>query len=73
MENVSFENPGEYQAKLNAIRNNYMSSQANFVRPAPVQKYQPINEEMTFSAVRPLENSTVENYASVIGKLNKKV
>ena len=73
MENVSFENPVEYRAKLGTIKDNYLSSQATFVRPVPVQSYQPINEEMTFSPVRPLENSTVENYASVIGKLNKKL
>jgi hypothetical protein len=73
MENVSFENVGEYQAKLLGIKNNYLTSQANFVRPAPLQRAKPINEEMTFSAVRPMESSTVENYANVIGKLNKKV
>jgi hypothetical protein len=70
MENVSFENPNEYRAKLNAIKDNYMSSpQTNFVRPVP----QVISEEMTFSPVRPMESTTVENYANVIGKLNKKV
>lgn len=73
MENVSFENPEEYRAKLNAIKDNYLYSQTKFARPVPAQTYQPINEDMTFSAVKPLESSTVENYANVIGKLNKKL
>lgn len=49
MENVSFASVDEYQHKLNAIKNNYLTSQQ--VIPAPVQRPlpQPINEEMTFS------------------------
>jgi hypothetical protein len=73
MENVSFENSAEYHSKLNAIKQNYLTTQNTFVRPIPAPTFQPINEEMTFSPVKPMENSTVENYASVIGKLNKKL
>ena len=70
MENVSFTTPEEYRNKLLAIKNNYLSSQSS-VRPRPA--LQQINEEMTFSPVKEIESSTVEGYASVIGKLNKKL
>jgi hypothetical protein len=73
MENVSFENVNEYRNKLMAIKDNYLNTQSNFVRPSQPVSYQPINEEMTFSAVKPIENNTVENYANVIGRLNKKI
>lgn len=69
METVSFASPAEYQNKLGAIKANYLSSQSNFVRPIA----QPINEEMTFSPVNNVENSTVGNYVSAIAKLNKKI
>lgn len=69
MENVSFNDVNEYHSKLVAIKNNYLVSQPVYSRPIA----QPINEEMTFSPVKPLESSTVENYASIIGKLNKKI
>lgn len=68
MENVAFGSPEEYREKLLAIKNNYLLNQ-NYVRPQPQQ----ITEEVTFSAVKPLENSTVENYANVLGKLNRKL
>lgn len=69
MENVSFASPAEYQNKLSAIKANYLNSQSNFVRPVA----QPINEEMTFSPVKNVENTTVDNYVSAIAKLNKKI
>lgn len=70
MENVSFNSVEEYKQKLFAVKNGYLNSQqTNFVRPAP----QPINEEMTFTAVNLPENSTVEGYVNAIGKLNKKL
>jgi hypothetical protein len=68
MENVAFGGPEEYREKLLAIKNNYLLNQ-NYVRPQPQQ----ITEEVTFSAVQPIENNTVENYANVIGKLNRKL
>ena len=73
MENVSFNSVDEYRSKLLAIKNNYLNS-GKRISPrvqsaAPVQ----INEEMTFSPVANIENSTVENYASVISKLNRKL
>jgi hypothetical protein len=70
MESVSFTTPEEYRNKLLAIKNNYLSSQSS-VRPRPA--LQQINEEMTFSPVKQVESSTVEGYANVIGKLNKKL
>lgn len=71
MENVSFNGPDDYRNKLNAIKSSYLTNQ-NFVRPArPAQ--QMISEEMTFSPVKTIENSTVDTYANVIGKLNKKL
>jgi len=72
MENVAFGTPEEYREKLVTIKENYLKnpqSSQRVVRQAPQQ----INEEMTFSAVSKPENSTVESYASVIGKLNKKL
>lgn len=72
MENVAFASPEEYREKLVTIKENYLNSSqfvARPARPAPQQ----INEEMTFSAVSKPENSTVESYANVIGKLNKKL
>ena len=71
MENVSFNGPDDYRNKLNAIKSSYLTNQ-NFVRPArPAQQI--ISEEMTFSPVKTIENSTVDTYANVIGKLNKKL
>jgi hypothetical protein len=72
MENVSFESPEEYKNKLYAIKDNYLttvSQPVQYSRPVPQQ----INEDMTFSAVKAPESSTVEGYANVIGKLNKKL
>jgi hypothetical protein len=72
MENVAFATPEEYHEKLVTIKENYLNSSQPVARPTRVVQQQ-INEEMTFSPVIPSENSTVENYASVIGKLNKKL
>jgi hypothetical protein len=72
MENVSFNGPDDYRNKLNAIKTNYLVNQ-NFVRPARPAPQQMISEEMTFSPVKSVENSTVDSYANVIGKLNKKI
>lgn len=72
MENVAFGSPEEYREKLVTIKENYLKnpqSSQRVARPVPQQ----INEEMTFSAVSKPENSTVESYANVIGKLNKKL
>ena len=72
MENVAFGSPEEYREKLVTIKENYLQSSQTApraARPVPQQ----INEEMTFSPVVKSENSTVESYASVIGKLNKKL
>jgi hypothetical protein len=73
MENVSFASVDEYQHKLNAIKNNYLTSQQ--VIPAPVQRPlpQPINEEMTFSPIKNIENTSIDGYANAIGRLNKKL
>lgn len=71
MENVAFGTPDEYRNKLVAIKNNYLQSQ-NFVRPVPQPTL--ISEEMTFSPVKQLAESTnVDQYADVISKLNKKL
>ena len=72
MENVSFNGPDDYRNKLNAIKTNYLVNQ-NFVRPVRPAPQQMISEEMTFSPVKSVENSTVDSYANVIGKLNKKI
>lgn len=71
MENVAFSSTEEYREKLVAIKDNYLNGTptAKVSRPAAQQ----INEEMTFSPVKLPESTTVESYASVIGKLNKKV
>jgi len=73
MENVSFGNVDEYQHKLNAIKNNYLNSQT--IMSAPVQRPLPqqINEEMTFSPVKNIENSSIDGYATAISRLNKKI
>lgn len=74
MENVTFNTTDEYREKLVAIKDNYLQSQ-NFVRPVvqPIPQPTIITEEMTFSPVRNTESSTVDQYADVIGKLNRKV
>ena len=69
MENVTFNSVEEYQQKLYAIKNNYLNSQAQYSRPVPQQ----INEEMTFSPVKNVENTSVDTYVSAIAKLNKKI
>ena len=72
MENVAFGSPEEYREKLVTIKENYLHSSLSAARPVR-QAPQQINEEMTFSPAVKSENSTVESYASVIGKLNKKL
>ena len=72
MENVAFGSPEEYREKLVTIKENYLTNSQSVARPAR-QAPQQINEEMTFSPVVKSENSTVESYATVIGKLNKKL
>lgn len=72
MENVAFGSPEEYREKLVTIKENYLNASQFVSRPARSAPQQ-INEEMTFSPVSKSENSTVESYASVIGKLNKKL
>jgi hypothetical protein len=72
MENVAFTSPEEYREKLLTIKENYLTNPSIVTRPSrPVP--QQINEEMTFSPVATPENSTVESYVNVIGKLNKKL
>lgn len=73
MENVSFNSVPEYQNKLVAIKNNYLNSQQHISAPVQRPIPQPINEEMTFSPVKNVENSSVDGYANVIGRLNKKL
>jgi hypothetical protein len=70
MENVAFSSTDEYREKLVAIKDNYLNNLNTTKVSRPVA--QQINEEMTFSAVKQPESTTVESYASVIGKLNKK-
>lgn len=72
MENVAFGTPEEYREKLVTIKENYLNSSQSVARPSRSAPQQ-INEEMTFSPAVKSENSTVESYASVIGKLNKKL
>lgn len=72
MENVAFGSPEEYREKLVTIKENYLTTAQTVSRPVR-QAPQQINEEMTFSAVSKPENSTVESYVNVIGKLNKKL
>lgn len=72
MENVAFGTPEEYREKLVTIKENYLHSSQSVARPSRPAPQQ-INEEMTFSPAVKSENSTVESYASVIGKLNKKL
>jgi len=72
MENVAFTNPEEYREKLLTIKENYLRNPSVVSRPSRPAPQQ-INEEMTFSPVATPENSTVESYVNVIGKLNKKL
>ena len=72
MENVAFGSPEEYREKLVTIKENYLNSPQSVARPSRPAPQQ-INEEMTFSPAVKSENSTVESYATVIGKLNKKL
>lgn len=72
MENVAFGSTEEYREKLVTIKENYLNSPQSVARPSRPAPQQ-INEEMTFSPAVKSENSTVESYATVIGKLNKKL
>jgi hypothetical protein len=67
MENINFNSPEEYRNKLVAIKENYL--QGNRVS-APSK---PVDEDMTFSKTVSAPTTLVENYANVMGRLNKKL
>jgi hypothetical protein len=67
MENINFNTPEEYRNKLVAIKENYL--QGNRVS-APSK---PVDEDMTFSKTVSAPTTLVENYANVMGRLNKKL
>ena len=67
MENINFNSPEEYRNKLVAIKENYL--QGNRVS-APSRA---VDEDMTFSKTVSAPTTLVENYANVMGRLNKKL
>lgn len=67
MENINFSSPEEYREKLVAIKENYMKG-TKVSSPSRV-----IDEEMTFSKTNSVPTTLVENYANVLGRLNKKL
>jgi len=67
MENINFNTPEEYRNKLVAIKENYL--QGNRVS-APSRT---VDEDMTFSKTVSAPTTLVENYANVMGRLNKKL
>jgi hypothetical protein len=67
MENINFNTPEEYRNKLVAIKENYL--QGNRVS-APSRA---VDEDMTFSKTVSAPTTLVENYANVMGRLNKKL
>jgi len=67
MENINFNTPEEYRNKLVAIKENYL--QGNRVS-APSKA---VDEDMTFSKTVSAPTTLVENYANVLGRLNKKL
>jgi len=66
MENVQFSSPEEYREKLVAIKENYMTG----TRPAPARVADAVD---TFSQPANIPTTLVENYASAIARINKKV
>ena len=71
MENVAFSDINEYREKLVAIKENYLNNQTYVPQSRPAM--QPINEEMTFSSVKEVVPTAVNDYVSAIAKLNKKL
>jgi len=66
MENVKFTSPEEYREKLVAIKENYMTG----TKPAPARVVDAVD---TFSKPANVPTTLVENYASAIARINKKV
>jgi hypothetical protein len=67
MENINFSGPEEYREKLVAIKENYMRG-TKVSAPSKT-----IDEDMTFSKAVKAPTTLVENYANVLGRLNKKL
>ena len=67
MENVNFNSPEEYRNKLVAIKENYLQGNRVSVPSRAV------DEDMTFSKAVSTPVTLVENYANVLGRLNKKL
>jgi hypothetical protein len=67
MENINFNSPEEYRNKLVAIKENYLQGNRVSVPSKPV------DEDMTFSKTVSTPTTLVENYANVMGRLNKKL
>jgi hypothetical protein len=66
MENVKFTSPEEYREKLVAIKENYMTG----TKPAPARVVDAVD---TFAKTANVPTTLVENYASAIARINKKV
>jgi len=67
MENINFNSPEEYRNKLVAIKENYLQGNRVSVPSRAV------DEDMTFSKTASAPVTLVENYANVLGRLNKKL
>jgi hypothetical protein len=67
MENINFNSPEEYRNKLVAIKENYLQGNRVSVPSKTV------DEDMTFSKAVSAPVTLVENYANVLGRLNKKL
>ena len=67
MENINFNSPEEYRNKLVAIKENYLQGNRVSVPSRAV------DEDMTFSKTVSAPVTLVENYANVMGRLNKKL
>jgi len=67
MENINFNSPEEYRNKLVAIKENYLQGNRVSVPSKAV------DEDMTFSKAVSSPVTLVENYANVLGRLNKKL
>ena len=67
MENINFNSPEEYRNKLVAIKENYLQGNRVSVPSRAV------DEDMTFSKTVSAPVTLVENYANVLGRLNKKL
>jgi hypothetical protein len=66
MENVQFNSPEEYREKLVAIKENYMTG----TKVAPTRVIDAVD---TFSKPTNIPTTLVEGYASVLGRMNRKV